>query len=219
MVNMITGGYLPEDRRGISINGMMHIADWYATFLHLAGNTDPFDKRANKTGFPGVDSINMWDFITGKVNKSPRTQFVVGSNSSDHGYGGILYQPNNTIANSTGESIYKLIFGKQKPAFWTTLDYPNGTTGEPQTIDCGSIDNGGCFFDVVKDYTEHNNLINDKNYKDLIEEMRKKYQELEPTKINFDRGESQQQCCDQIEKNGGYWGPWKKCTDYETCTF
>lgn len=29
VVNMITGGYLPSDRRGISINGMMHIADWY----------------------------------------------------------------------------------------------------------------------------------------------------------------------------------------------
>eukprot|EP01083_Nonionella_stella_P252042 868898_1 len=33
VVNFVSGGLLPEKRRGVSINGMMHIADWYATFL------------------------------------------------------------------------------------------------------------------------------------------------------------------------------------------
>ena len=193
----------------------MHIADCYATFLYLAGNTDPFDKRANKTGFPAVDSINMWDFISGKTDILPRTKFILSSGNS----GDILYQPNNTVENSTGEVIYILISGTEYPAFWTTRDYPNGTKGELYSIDCGSVESGGCFFDIINDYTEHNDLINNKDYANIIELMRERYQELEPTKINFDRGSSQKDCCLQIEKNGGYWGPWVHCTDYETCTF
>ena len=157
----------------------------------------------------------MWDFISGKTDISPRTEFILSSGNN----GGILYQPNNTMENSTGEVIYKLIFGTQSPAFWTTLDYPNGTNGEPHSIDCGSVESGGCFFDVINDYTEHNDLINNKDYAYIIELMRKRYQELEATKINFDRGSSQKDCCLQIEKNNGYWGPWVNCTDYETCTF
>ncbi len=29
VVAMISGGYLPQNRRGKSINGTIHIADWY----------------------------------------------------------------------------------------------------------------------------------------------------------------------------------------------
>lgn len=90
----------------------------------------------------------MWKFIWGEINDSPRNSFVIDSTNNDGGY---FYKPNNT------ESIYKILFGKQHPAFCTTLNYPNGTKGEPQSIECGNVTNGGCFFDVIKDYTEHNN--------------------------------------------------------------
>jgi hypothetical protein len=33
----VTGGFLPEDRRGVREEGFMTTADWYATYAGLAG--------------------------------------------------------------------------------------------------------------------------------------------------------------------------------------
>ena len=99
------------------------------------------------------------------------------------------------------------------------MDYPNGTEGEPQQVDCGSVEDGGCFFDLTHDHTEHTNLIEEEQYKQLIEEMRQKFVDLEATKISFNRGKVEDDCCQQIAKNGGYWGPWVHCDDFETCVY
>merc|ERR1719199_984936 len=40
-----TGGVLPKAVRGKSVDGMISIADWYATFCALAGVADVTDKR------------------------------------------------------------------------------------------------------------------------------------------------------------------------------
>merc|ERR1712228_960474 len=187
VIAMVSGGYLPENRRNMSLDGTIHIADIYATLCYIVG-IDPFDKRAEEANLPPIDSINMWKFILGETNGiSPRNEFILGSGGK-RGGGGII------------QGDYKLIFGQQQPAFWTTLDYPNGTQGEPQNIDCGSVESGGCFFDVTNDFTEHNNLINDEKYKDLIEVMRQRFIELNDTKINFNRGTSEKECCKQIDK-------------------
>ena len=33
VVSLISGGFLPNNRRGIKLNGTMHIVDWYSNFL------------------------------------------------------------------------------------------------------------------------------------------------------------------------------------------
>ena len=66
--SFITGGYLPESRRGQIENGAIHIADWYATFCELNG-INPKDERAEKAGLPPIDSMNVWDLIIGKNKK------------------------------------------------------------------------------------------------------------------------------------------------------
>lgn len=43
---------------------MIHIADWYSTFCYLAG-VDPNDTEAEKYGLPPIDSLNVWDIISG----------------------------------------------------------------------------------------------------------------------------------------------------------
>ena len=49
----------------------VHIADWYATFAYLAG-VSPVDHMAAASGLPAIDSLNLWDLISGKNATSPR---------------------------------------------------------------------------------------------------------------------------------------------------
>jgi hypothetical protein len=58
---------------------MVHIADWYATFLHLAGDDDMHDPRALAAKLPQPDSINVWDLISGANSTSPRTEVVLSA--------------------------------------------------------------------------------------------------------------------------------------------
>ena len=52
----VSGGYLPEARRGQTLDGatqLLHIADWYSTFCYLAG-VDPVDEEAAKWDLPPI---------------------------------------------------------------------------------------------------------------------------------------------------------------------
>ena len=57
---------MPDGTRGTVRDGYIHLADWYATFCHLAG-ADAADARAAKAGLPPVDSMDMW----------PGNQFII----------------------------------------------------------------------------------------------------------------------------------------------
>ena len=51
----VSGGFLPPAVRGTVNNGIVHIADWYATFLSFS-HLDPTDKRAAAAGnIPPID--------------------------------------------------------------------------------------------------------------------------------------------------------------------
>jgi arylsulfatase A-like enzyme len=56
---------------GRELDGLLHLADWYATFCHLA-NVDVFDDRAALAGLPPVDGVNVWPYIAGLAPTSPR---------------------------------------------------------------------------------------------------------------------------------------------------
>ena len=104
----ISGGFLPATLRGTVQNGMIHIADWYSTFSHLAG-VDPTDSRAATSGLPPIDSINMWPFLSGAVATSPRTFIPIGPQCLVQG-------------------DYKLISQKTSPNGWQGPFYPNSSS-------------------------------------------------------------------------------------------
>eukprot|EP01084_Bolivina_argentea_P042854 78991_1 len=192
VIAMISGGFLPENRRGETLNGTIHIADIYSTICSIV-NIDPFDDRAAKAGLPAIDSINQWPHILNQTNGiSPRNEFILSSDNA----GGLI------------QGDYKIIFGTQHPAFWTTLDYPNGTIGQPQSIYCGNITNGGCFFNINLDPSEHYDIINKSENNALVESMRERFMELQKTQFQPDFGVPDQNCCVKMKQNGGYWGPW-----------
>lgn len=68
----VSGGFLPPQAVGTKVEGLMHLADWYATFCHLAGIDTPTDPVAEAAGLPPIDSLNMWPVITGANKTSPR---------------------------------------------------------------------------------------------------------------------------------------------------
>ena len=47
----VSGGYLPAAARGTKLDGIVHIADWYATLVNLAG-VDPPDPNPNPNPHP-----------------------------------------------------------------------------------------------------------------------------------------------------------------------
>merc|ERR1719150_680765 len=57
-VSFVSGGYLPESRRGQKEEGLMHLVDWYATFCGFAG-VDASDADAAALGYPDVEGLDM----------------------------------------------------------------------------------------------------------------------------------------------------------------
>lgn len=66
----LAGGALPSRVRGTKLEGWIYIADWYATFARLAG------VRADDGAEPRIDSLDVWDLISGANQTSPRTEWV-----------------------------------------------------------------------------------------------------------------------------------------------
>lgn len=74
--SFVTGGHVPAKMRGTELHDLMHLADWWATFCHLAG-TAPMDELAKANGLPAVDSINQWPVLSGETTDPQRTEIHV----------------------------------------------------------------------------------------------------------------------------------------------
>ena len=69
----VTGGAIPEAKRGTVEKGFIANEDWYATFCAIAG-CDPVDSRAAQYNLPAIDSINMYPLLMGETSVSPRKE-------------------------------------------------------------------------------------------------------------------------------------------------
>lgn len=142
----VTGGLIPEHRRGTMESGLMHVADWYATFCKFAG-CDPSDPAKSDSGQnppPDVDSVDqVWTLMHGAP--SPR-QVMPLPLSMDS----LIMWP------------YKLVLGYQLgKGYWTQQIHPQNVS-ENLTImtddDLYGCHPNGCLFDIVADPSERTNL-------------------------------------------------------------
>ena len=146
----------------------------YATFVQGIAGVDPTDHRAASAGLPPIDSVNHWDFLTGKTHDSPRTAIPLGSCSAAPDQDAFCQTEGHqqTIVNAVvaylGEGkqrqLWKLIVGRVPLAGWAWPKYPgpapnNTSTGFP-TVSCGTpgVDGTGCLYNLDSDPTERNNL-------------------------------------------------------------
>lgn len=137
VVGFVTGGFLPESGRGNVLTGYAHGCDWYPTFAKLAG-ADPSD---DAPGIPPVDGKDLWPFLSGHADASPRDEMLIEAG------------PGVLISGADGALIsgdFKLIMGKQPYGFWTAPIHPNATTDHSSElpVECGET---GCLFNIIAD--------------------------------------------------------------------
>jgi len=81
-------------------NTHTYITDWYKTFtVGVAGLSEEsvIDHQAEKYGLPGIgDSVNLWPYLTGEIEQSPRDSIPIGSTTC--GDASNEYLPNCTVS-------------------------------------------------------------------------------------------------------------------------
>ena len=187
--SFVSGGFLPVAMRGTVCNEKVHVADYYATFAHLAG-VDPEDPNTvgvhsdgTKYALPPVESLNLWSLLSGENNTSPRDEVPI---CIDHP----LF--NGSSALIVGD--YKLLLGPQNYGYWQGPAFPNGTDGEPYwpggekesvSVDCGDAISmeGGCLFDVENDPHETTDLA--AKMPDTLHLLKARFLELKATGSHF----------------------------------
>jgi arylsulfatase I/J len=151
----VTGGLVPEARRGQVEAGFAASEDWFRTLAGLAG-VDPEDPKAAAAGLPPVEGYDLWPLLSGANATSPRTELWLGSGGagdSDSSQSPIL----QGLIRADG---YKVLWGNVIENTWTGAFYPNRSTAWCDTcpLDCGTIDAPTCLFNVLTDPTEHENV-------------------------------------------------------------
>mmetsp|Transcript_100598 Transcript_100598/g.288277 ORF Transcript_100598/g.288277 Transcript_100598/m.288277 type:complete len:575 (-) Transcript_100598:574-2298(-) len=213
------GGFIPPAMNGKKLNGLVTLWDWYATFARLAGE-DPTDLVAEEAGLPAIDSVDVWDYLSGAVDYSPRREMPVGAPSGWHDvWGGvklntsvvgIIYDDRNHTTGTGG--LWKLLVNGESMAIWQGPKYPNATSaagfGElglsPEAIfeDC----NEGCLYKLDEDPHEISDIAD--QYPDLLAELQAKSQAYNETVFSPDRGTAQTIACDAAQGPwANFWGP------------
>lgn len=176
----ISGGFVPAAVRGTKNEGLMEIADWYATVCGLAG-VSATDHVAAAASLPPVDSLDMWPMLSGANLTSPRTQIAIGtSDDSDH-KGNTQVQ---ALIQNDGDKIHKLILGQMSPAFFQSPTFPNASAATRQPpLKCGDPNavvgpkGPGCLFDILADPHETTDLA--ASFPGKVTEMRKTMEEIQ----------------------------------------
>jgi len=189
-----SGGFIPPKAKGTKKVDLIGVWDWYATFSALAG-VDPTDTRAALAKLPPIDSLNMWPYLSGEVESSPRTEVALGD-PNGNGISGLIL------------GDYKILLGPNPEAGWTGPVFPNITTNwiaADTVAHCGP--NYGCLFNLKDDPTEHNDIA--AQNPDILTKLRNRLLEIRATVFNPDRGAVDPRACQTARtKYNGYWGPW-----------
>ena len=131
-----SGGYLPASVRGTKNEGIVHIADVYATVAGLAGVVDPTaDPVAAAAGLPSIDSLDFWPLLSGANATSPRVEVPLSRTALLHGQ-------------------FKYMRGMNDFATWTGERYPNASSAAHNPANVRLNCTRGCLFDVQGEYLD-----------------------------------------------------------------
>ena len=151
VVALLAGGALPATAPP-KFEGMVHVADWFATFAALAGIDDPSDPGAVQHGLPDIDSINMWPALTGENGEggrnSGRTELLLGSGMLDPALG-------TCFSAALIQGHWKIVsrLNIDRPAPQTRAHKGQGVQGPPAS--CASAEDFALFNLAEDPYEEH----------------------------------------------------------------
>lgn len=178
-----SGGLIPDSRRNTIEKGLIHVADWYATFCKLAGCGSASDPAAAGGDFPDVDSVDqVWTVLRG--DPSPRQQLP------------LPISPNTLI-----QWPYKLVIGDQDgKGVHAGPVHPNATKKiKNNDPGCGKH---GCVFDIEQDPSEFVDLAKSmpdkrQELRDSLKALKKGFYEFE---ADINGGDAIYSDCTTIEK-------------------
>jgi len=222
----VYGGLIPEAMRGRKLDGLGAVWDWYATFARLAGVVDTVDREAATTGLPPIDSVDLWDYLSGAVGVSPRQRLPIGSTScvnaslpgclNKWGWGDVHTVVSGLIEDRrhSDGGLWKLVLDANPMSGWTGVYYPNASTPSNafafnSVEGCGSL---GCLFRLDEDPSEHIDVssMNETIAREMISLVRS----LNTTTFSPDRGPGESQvsiadaACDAaLRDHNGVFGP------------
>lgn len=194
-----SGGWLQQHapaRAGARLDGLVSIADVYATVAALAG-VDPTDHRAAAANLPPIDSLNLVPYLMGAADASPRSSIHLDLNAA--------------VARLADGKLWKIIVGVEPQGCWSGPLSPNASSGEvgfgPRCIggdvDCGA----GCLFDLRGDPTERADVA--ANNPETLQEMQALLAEFNLHIFNPTRsGGDPNLAVRAAVSRGGYLGPW-----------
>jgi len=197
----VSGGFLQQkapQRIGTKLEGYTHIADWYATFAALAG-VDPTDHKAKAAGLPAIDSMNLWPYLSGQEEQSPRTEVFADTDTLIVGDWKITGADPQNAKSGKGDNV--------SFACWMGPQYPNGTKdpGCYRDEDCAA--NGGCLYNIKEDPSEYVDHASTNPTK--LRELQTRLAELQPTFFNPQRSGGNRMLAAKFAREvyKGYWGP------------
>jgi len=229
----MSGGFIPEHRRGSKFHGVISIADWYGTLSEIAGVdfTDARAEEANKvingnelSKLRPVDSVPQWGFIMNATNGRPGPlhlssqavlqwpfKLVTGKQPYSR-WQGTLFPNCSTIAGAANDegpmfSDFKVFNENISPS-----DSQEETDKLLWVQDCGE----GCLVNVEADPTEHINLARDPNHQKVLLELQRKLSQMNELLFLPQRGKSQLKACLRAVDNGGYYGPFVDVDNWYT---
>ncbi len=177
----------------------------------------------------GNTAVDVWPLVSGATETSPRTVVALSVMPNATVLAGLARRGVGYFG--FGESIvsggFKLVVGPQvvgpfgammeseaarqlasaatsMPAC-TALQPPWEPTGNGSGVEC-TCGTAGCLFDLVNDPHEATDVS--AQHPQTVAQLKAMLDALRPGVYAPDRGPLEQAACDQITKNGGFWGPW-----------
>jgi arylsulfatase A-like enzyme len=213
-VAFVSGGFIPQDRRGTIVNDPIHICDWYATLPALAGINVHLEeaqwRNDNYQNVPPIDAVDVWPLIVGEgtTNRLQSSEKEI---------------PLSMDGLIIGD--YKLLWHEGENitlAGYTYPDYPNSQTGKTeirqQSINCSA----GCLFNVNVDPSERIDMAT--SQPERVEAMKQRLLELRkgffenddrgldscPKGFNNSNKDLLCACWMAVNYYGGFFGPYQE---------
>ncbi|XP_068209805.1 arylsulfatase B-like [Palaemon carinicauda] len=177
-------------KTGFVSNTLMHVTDWYATLVGLAGGTIP----------ENTDGFDQWEALT-SGSPSPRTSFIYNIDN-------FIDPSNETQLNAAlRKGDYKMIVGNPGEGSWTFppegLDTEVDSLHDHNTPSSDDLQRGIKLFNVIDDPEERENIA--ESHQDVVEDMLVDFQSellrMVPADIHPDDPKS------NPKYFGGVWSP------------
>lgn len=147
---LVSGGYLPASQRGRRLDGLIHISDWWPSFVVGLAGGNASDPSAAAAGLFPVDGVDQWGYISGAVSTAPRTEvYFTPFGFDDPSYRSSTRNISNNdsaiIVSLPGGARIKLITGAVSEASWEGPQYPNGSRPDTAPMGVCGPEESGCW--------------------------------------------------------------------------